>query len=164
MMEHGSVTGNGHVSGASGETPGPWLAILRRSAAVSGVGIAALALAGLAVAGMPAAGSALMGGLIVVVFFGISLLLGHVVGRRSPSAALGAFMAGYAVKVLVLGVLAFGFGAPAWLEGVWFLIAVVTTVVLWQAAELHAFSKLRFQLYGDLPTPGASAGGASNER
>lgn len=159
MTEQGRATGSGNVFRASGETSGPWLAILRRCSIVCGVALLALAVVGLVVAGMPAAGSALLGGVLVVVFFGISLLIGHLVGRRNPSAALGAFMAGYAVKVVVLGVLAFGLGAPAWLDGTWFLIAVVASVILWQVAELHAFSRLRFQLYADPETPPGGAPG-----
>lgn len=161
-MPADSAAGQPRVPRASGETPGPWLAILRLCSAVAAVLVALLCGAAGLLVGSGAAASALAGGVLVVVFFGVSLLIGHWVGRRNPSAALGAFMAGYAVKVVLLGVLAFAFGAPAWLDGTWFLIAVVSTVVLWQAAELYAFSKLRFHLYGSGPESPAPAPGGGH--
>ncbi|WP_417233991.1 hypothetical protein [Arthrobacter sp.] len=133
----------------SGETPSPWLSILRKCSTVTAITTVLAAFVGWLVSGLPAAGSALAAGVVVIIFFGISLGIGHLVGRRNPSATFGAFMIGYVVKVVVLGVLAFGFGTPAWLDGTWLLIGVVSAVVIWQIVELHAFSRLRLQLYND---------------
>ncbi|GAA3682631.1 hypothetical protein GCM10023081_20800 [Arthrobacter ginkgonis] len=153
MTTNGS--GRPSVPSVSGATPGPWLAILRTCLLATAALVAVLAVVAGFVAGTPAAAaSAALGGLLVAVFFGISLLIGHLVGRRNPSAALGAFLAGYVVKVLGFGVLAFGFGRPEWLDTRWFFVAAVASVVVWQAAELRAFSKLRLRLYGD-PTDGS---------
>ena len=70
-------------------------------------------------------------------------------------------MIGYVVKVVLLGGLAFGLGLPAWTDGTWLLVGVVSAVVIWQAVELHAFSKLRLQLYNDpIPTTDVETGGA----
>lgn len=142
-----------HAVRESGETPSPWLSILRKCVAVTGVATVLVALVAWLAAGPAAAGSSLAAGIVVIVFFGISLGIGHLVGRRNPSAAFGAFMIGYVVKVVVLGVLAFSFGAPAWLDGTWLLVGVISTVVIWQIVELHAFSRLRLQLYNDPITP-----------
>lgn len=144
-----------HAVRESGATPSPWLSILRQCALFTGIAVVVTALVALAVAGPAAAGSALGAGAVVIAFFGISLGIGHVVGRRNPSAAFGGFIIGYVVKVVVLGVLAFGLGTPAWLDGTWLLIGVVATVVIWQIVELRAFSRLRLQLYNDPlpPTP-----------
>lgn len=153
-----------HPNGArvvreSGATPSPWLSILRQCLLVTGIAIVVISVLALVVAGSAAAGSALGAGAVVIVFFGISLAIGHLVGRKNPSAAFGGFMIGYVVKVVVLGVLAFGLGMPAWLDGTWLLIGVVATVVIWQVVELRAFSRLRLQLYND-PVPGpADEGG-----
>ncbi|GER24187.1 hypothetical protein NCCP1664_26820 [Zafaria cholistanensis] len=147
---------------ASGATPGPWLAILRTCLVATAVLVAVLAAAaGLVSGSLAGAASAVAGGLLVAVFFGISLLVGHLVGRRNPSAALGAFLAGYVIKVLGFGVLAFGVGRPEWLDTLWFFVAAVASVVVWQAAELRAFSKLRLRLY-DEPAdgPAPQEGGA----
>lgn len=139
----------------SGATPSPWLSILRQCVLVTGIAAVVIAVAALVVAGPAAAGSALGAAAVVIAFFGISLGIGHVVGRKNPSAAFGGFMIGYVVKVVVLGALAFGLGTPVWLDGTWLLIGVVATVVIWQVVELRAFSRLRLQLYNDpaLPTP-----------
>jgi ATP synthase protein I len=156
-----TINGSGRpsVPSVSGATPGPWLAILRTCLLATAAVVAVLAIvAGLAAGTAAAAASAALGGLLVAVFFGISLLIGHVVGRRNPSAALGAFLAGYVVKVLGFGVLAFGFGRPEWLDTRWFFVAAVVSVVVWQAAELRAFSKLRLRLYGD-PADAKGPGG-----
>lgn len=143
-----------HPSGAravreSGETPAPWLSILRKCSAVTGAAAVLVAIVAWSAAGPAAAGSSLAAAAVVIVFFGISLGIGHLVGRRNPSAAFGAFMIGYVVKVVVLGVLAFSLGTPAWLNGTWLLVGVISAVVIWQVVELHAFSRLRLQLYND---------------
>lgn len=138
-----------HAVGESGETRSPWLSILRKCSAVTGGAIVLTAIIAWVASGPSAAGSVLAAGVVVIAFFGISLGIGHLVGRRNPSATFGAFMIGYVVKVLVLGVLAFGFGAPAWLDGTWLLVGVLASVVIWQVVELHAFSRLRLQLYND---------------
>lgn len=143
----------------SGATPSPWLSILRQCALVTGIATVLIALAALVAANPAAAASALGAGVVVIAFFGISLAIGHLVGRRNPSAAFGGFMIGYVVKVVVLGVLAFGLGAPAWLDGTWLLVGVVATVVVWQVVELRAFSRLRLQLYNDPVPPGAATEG-----
>lgn len=158
-----SDTGNGprraKSPSASGETPGPWLAILRKCFVATAVASAAAAAAAYFAAGPAAAGSVAAAAVLVVVFFGSSLLIGHVVGRRNPSAALGAFMVGYVVKVVGFGAVAFLVGAPAWLDKDWFMWSAVGTVVLWQAVELFAFSKVRLRIYND-PEPAADSGKA----
>jgi ATP synthase protein I len=84
-----------------------------------------------------------------MVFFGISLLIGHYVGRSNPSGAIGAFLAAYVVKVVGFGAIVFILGAPAWLDRMWFFVAAVAGVVIWQGAEVFAFSRIRHQLYAD---------------
>ncbi|EMY34649.1 hypothetical protein D477_008338 [Arthrobacter crystallopoietes BAB-32] len=93
--------------------------------------------------------SALLGAALVVVFFGISLLVGHVVGQRNPSGAIGAFIATYILKVVGFGAALFLIGTPEWLDTTWFFIAAVAAVVVWQVAEVHAFSRVRYQIYDD---------------
>ena len=83
--------------------------------------------------------------------------VGHFVGRNNPSGAIGLFVATYFVKVVGFAVVLFVIGAPAWLDGRWFLIGAVVTVVFWQAAEIYGFSKARLQIYND---PETRKGGA----
>jgi ATP synthase protein I len=147
----GPQSGNGSA-GVSGPTPSLWLRLLALSSAAGG---AAIILAGIPAGilnGTDGVLSSTLGGLLVMAFFAISLLVGHFVGRNNPSGAIGMFVATYFVKVVGFAVVLFLIGAPAWLHGRWFLIGAVATVVLWQAAELYGFSKARLQIYND-PEP-----------
>ncbi|PTT68546.1 hypothetical protein [Arthrobacter sp. HMWF013] len=146
--EPGRASGNGHV-GVSGPTKSLWLGLLAVSAAGGGAALLLASLAALLLDGPAAALSTVLGGLLVMLFFAVSLLVGHFVGRRNPSGAIGMFVATYFIKVVGFAVVLFVIGAPAWLNSRWFVIGAVATVVLWQAAELYAFSKARLQIYND---------------
>jgi ATP synthase protein I len=146
--EPGPASGNGHV-GVSGPTKSLWLGLLAMSAAGGGAALLLASLAALLLDGPSAALSSVFGGLLVMLFFAVSLLVGHFVGRRNPSGAIGMFVATYFIKVVGFAVVLFVIGAPIWLNSRWFVIGAVATVVLWQAAELYAFSKARLQIYND---------------
>ena len=149
--ESGPLSGNGNV-GASGPTPSLWLHLLKLSSIASAFGLLLCAVLALLLDGMDGALSSTSGGLLVMLFFGISLLVGHFVGRTNPSGAIGMFVATYFVKVVGFAVVLFVVGAPQWLDGRWFVAGAVTTVVLWQAAEVYGFSKARLQIYNDPQT------------
>ncbi|WP_052274375.1 hypothetical protein [Arthrobacter sp. L77] len=141
------------LSPASEPTDSPWLRILGRSAA-GGAATAVLIAAAALLAASPAAGlSVLFGAALVMVFFGISLLIGHFTGRTNPSGALGLFVVTYAIKVVGFGAVLFLFGTPDWLDRTWFFWGALATVIVWQAAEVVAFSRLRTPLYDDPPGP-----------
>jgi ATP synthase protein I len=149
--EPGHRSGNGPV-GVSGPTKSLWLRLLTLS---TGAGFAALVLAAIPAAilnGAEGVLSSTFGGLLVMAFFAISLLVGHFVGRNNPSGAIGVFVVTYFVKVVGFAVVLFVIGAPAWLHGRWFLIGAVAAVVFWQAAEIYGFSKARLRIYND-PQP-----------
>lgn len=134
---------------ASGPTASPWLGILARSAACSG-GIALLLAAVAALATSPAAGaSVVFGAVLVIAFFGISLLIGHYTGRSNPSGALGLFAVTYAIKVVGFAAVLFFLGTPGWLDRTWFFTGALATVIAWQVAEVLAFSRVRTPLYDD---------------
>jgi len=141
---------------ASGPTAGPWLRILARSAA--GGAATAVLLAGVAlVAASPAAAlSVLFGAALVMVFFGISLLIGHFAGRTNPSGALGLFAVTYAIKIVGFAAVLFLLGTPGWLDRTWFFWGALTTVIVWQVAEVVAFSRIRTPLYDDAAVAAAS--------
>ncbi|KIC66184.1 hypothetical protein AB0284_00735 [Pseudarthrobacter phenanthrenivorans] len=153
--ESGPASGNRPV-GTSGPTPSLWLHLLKRSSIAAAAGLLLCAIPAALLNGASGAVSAVLGGFLVMLFFGISLLVGHFVGRRNPSGAIGAFVATYFVKVVGFAVILFAIGAPEWLHGRWFLIGAVVAVVLWQAAEIHGFSKARLQIYNDPEEKGAS--------
>jgi ATP synthase protein I len=149
--ESGPASGNGKV-GASGPTPSLWLNLLKRSSLAAAAGLVLCAVPAAILEGPGGALSSTAGGLLVMLFFGISLLVGHFVGRNNPSGAIGMFVATYFVKVVGFAAVLFVVGAPAWLHGRWFVAGAVTAVVLWQAAEIHGFSKARLQIYNDPET------------
>lgn len=149
--EPGRSSGTGSV-GVSGPTSSLWLKLLKLSSLSAAAGLLVTAVPAALLDGAAGAVSSTLGGLLVMVFFGISLLVGHVVGRRNPSGAIGLFVATYFVKVVGFAVVLFAIGSPDWLHARWFLIGAVAAVVLWQAAELYGFSKARLQIFND-PTP-----------
>ena len=149
--DSGLPSGNGSV-GVSGPTKSLWLRLLLLSSAAGAGAIVLSGVPALILDGANGVLSSTFGGLLVMLFFAISLLVGHFMGRNNPSGAIGLFVATYFVKVVGFAVVLFVIGAPAWLHGRWFLIGAVATVVLWQAGEVYGFSKARLQLYNDPET------------
>lgn len=149
--DSGPTSGNGSV-GVSGPGRSLWLRLLAISSAAGAGAIILVGIPAVILNGPDGVLSSSLGGLLVMVFFAISLLVGHFMGRNNPSGAIGMFVATYFVKVVGFAVVLFLIGAPAWLHGRWFLIGAVATVVLWQAAEIYGFSKARLQIYND-PEP-----------
>lgn len=147
----GHGTEPGRIPPASGETPSPWLKILGLCSAACGGLLVCAAVAAWLLTGAAAAGSVAFAGILVAAFFGLSLLVGHFVGRKNPSGALGVFVVTYAVKVVGFAAALFALGQPAWLDGTWFFAAAVGTVLVWQICEVIAFSKTRYLLYGSNP-------------
>ena len=149
--DSGPPSGNGSV-GVSGPTRSLWLRLLLLSSAAGAGAIVLVGVAAMLLAGANGVLSSTLGGLLVMLFFAISLLVGHFMGRNNPSGAIGLFVATYFVKVVGFAVVLFVVGAPAWLHGRWFVIGAVATVVLWQVAEVYGFSKARLQIYNDPET------------
>jgi ATP synthase protein I len=147
----GPASGTGPV-GVSDPTESLWLRLLALSSAVAGGALVLAGIAGFLINGAAGILSCVFGGALVMVFFAISLAVGHIVGRNNPSGAIGLFVATYFVKVVGFAVVLFVIGAPAWLHERWFLIGAVVTVVFWQAAEIYGFSKARLQIYNDPET------------
>lgn len=149
--ESGPVSGKGHV-GVSGPTASLWLNLLKRSSLAAAGGLVLCAAPAAVMDGVGGALSSTAGGLLVMLFFTISLLVGHFVGRTNPSGAIGMFVATYFVKVVGFAAVLLLLGAPQWLHARWFVAGAVTAVVLWQAAEIIGFSKARLQIYNDPQT------------
>lgn len=144
---------SGHRSvGVSRATPSLWLRLLFLSSTAAVLGLAALSLAAAVANGPKGLASAATGGMLVIVFFAISLLIGHFVGKNNPSGAIGLFVASYFIKVVGFAVALFAIGRPEWLDGRWFVAGAVTAVVTWQVAEIIGFRKARLQIYND-PSP-----------
>ena len=139
--------------GVSGPSATPWLNILKKCLLVAAAATAALAVAALIVTGWLGAGSVAFGSVVVVAFFGLSLLVGHLFSKRMPKAVMGIFMMTYIVKVLGFGAVLLALGTPTWLNKPWFAGAAVVSVLLWQATEVITFSRQRLQLFNDPADP-----------
>ncbi|CAM3272623.1 hypothetical protein PSET11_01673 [Arthrobacter ulcerisalmonis] len=146
--ESGPVPGNSPV-GASGPTKSLWLHLLKVSSIAGAAGLILCSALATVLNGLTGGLSSAFGGVLVMLFFGISLLVGHYVGRNNPAGAIGVFVATYFIKVVGFAAVLFILGAPAWLHDRWFVIGAVVTVVLWQGAEIFGFSKARLQIYND---------------
>ncbi|GAA2850159.1 hypothetical protein GCM10010523_08400 [Paenarthrobacter ilicis] len=136
----------------SGGQSSLWLRLLALSAVSAVAATAVTCVIAALMNGGQGALSAAFGASLVMLFFAISLLIGHFVGRNNPSGAVGLFVATYFIKVVGFAVVLFVLGAPDWLHARWFLIGAVVAVVFWQAAEIYGFSKARLQIYND-PAP-----------
>ncbi|GAA1341442.1 hypothetical protein [Arthrobacter roseus] len=143
----------GYVDGVSGPTQSPWLRILGTCLQFTAAALVTMTAIAMVSGGVAGAVSALYGAGIVVLFFGISLLIGHYAGRNNPSGAIGLFMAAYVLKVVGFAVVLFLLGTPDWLDRTWFFVAAVVVVIVWQTAEVFAFSKTRNLLYGPVTGP-----------
>jgi ATP synthase protein I len=159
--EHPANGADPNLVPASGATESPWLGILARSAAAAGAVALVLAAAAFLATSPEAGLSVLFGAVLVMAFFGISLLIGHFTGRTNPSGALGLFIVTYAIKVVGFAAVLFLLGTPDWLDRTWFFTGALATVLVWQAAEVFAFSRLRTPLYAGT---GAATDSAAADR
>ncbi|MEA5456097.1 hypothetical protein SPF06_15285 [Sinomonas sp. JGH33] len=134
-----------------------WLRLAALCTGAAGGVAVVLAVAAWLTANAAAAGSVIFAAAVVMCFFAISLLVGHFVGRRNPSGAIGAFAVVYLVKIVGFAALLLWIGTPAWINPPWFGATGIVTVVVWQAVELWGFSRVRLQIFDD-PGDGASSG------
>ncbi|WP_285725315.1 hypothetical protein [Psychromicrobium xiongbiense] len=133
---------------ASGPHQSLWLRILLRCLVVTAVPLViVIGIAALLASGWGAL-SALLGGAVVLVFFALSLLVGHFFGRNESSTALGVFVVGYAVKVIGCGAALMLIDVPVWLDRTWFMVAALVAVLLWQGTEVVVFSRTRRLVFG----------------
>jgi ATP synthase protein I len=138
-------------SGPSAAAASPWLGLAAKCTAASAAVAAALAVGGLVASGTGAAASVAFAAAVVIAFFALSLLAGHIAGRRNPSGAIGVFAVVYVLKIVGFAALLLWIGTPAWVDGPWFGASGIVTVVVWQAVEVLAFSRLRLQIFDDEP-------------
>ncbi|WP_265444933.1 hypothetical protein [Flexivirga meconopsidis] len=95
--------------------------------------------------------SAALGAVIALVFFsGGLLLMDKMVGDNAHAMMAGA-LAIYLAQVIFLGIVIFGLSEASWLDGPAFAIGVIAVTLVWQAAQVVAFIRLRQPVY-DEPT------------
>lgn len=155
-------TGNGAAPGhvvAAGPSASPSWNILKKCLVVDGIALVAMVVLALIFTNSDGVLSVVFGSLLVMAFFGLSLLVGHIFSKRMPQAVMGIFVMTYFVKVVGFAAVLFALGTPTWLNKPWFAAAAVVCVLLWQATEVVIFSKQRFLLFDDHgdSSPAASA-------
>lgn len=119
-------------------------------AVLAGTGTTLLAAGlGLILQGGYAAASAAGGGAAIVILSGLTLLLVDWAERHRPEATILLFMIGFLVKLAGLALLLPVLNVPEWVEPNWAVITAAAVVIVWQAAEISAFVKLRFSVTPD---------------
>jgi ATP synthase protein I len=134
---------------ASGPTASPSWNILKKCLLVAGSAVIVMVVPAFIFTDVQGVLSVLSGSFLVIVFFGLSLLVGHVVGKKMPSAVMGVFVITYFVKVIGFAAVLYAVGTPGWLNKPWFAGAAVATLLLWQATEVVSFTKQRFLFFDE---------------
>jgi ATP synthase protein I len=111
------------------------------------VGLVVIAMAAV-LAGVPGALGAVIGLLVVVVFFTVGLVVVAYAGRISPMMMMTAAVLSYLVKVIVLMVLLKTFETATVFEPRAFGWAAIIGTVAWTVGEMRGFMKLKL-LYAD---------------
>ena len=91
--------------------------------------------------------SSLLGSVIVLLFFGLRLLVMRRTARSNPQLVLAVALGVYTGKIAVLGVAMILLTRISWVDGPALGLSVITTAVVWLAAEMHAFVKLRIPVF-----------------
>lgn len=123
--------------------------MLRSCLLFSACAVVALSVAAAVSDGVAGVASVVSGASIVVVFSGITLLIGHIGGSNDRMFSMTLFILAYGVKIVGFGTILLAVGRPPWLVPGWFLAAALVTVLAWQAAELKTFAASRHTLYTD---------------
>lgn len=139
----------------SGPSESPTWDILKKCLAVDGIAVVVMVVLAFIFTNVDGVVSVLFGSVLVMAFFGLSLLVGHLVSKRMPDAVMGVFVLTYFVKVVGFAAILFALGTPSWLNKTWFAGAAVACVLIWQATEVVIFSKQRHLVFNDLPAPAA---------
>lgn len=117
------------------------------------VGLLAVLVAGVVVGAKGALG-ALLGTLVVVVFFTVSLVVVSRASRVSPYAAMNAAILTYLVKIGVLFGLIVAFQDTTAFDTKTFGLTIIACTLVWTAFEVRAFSRLKMLYVDPDNTPG----------
>lgn len=148
---------------ASGPTESPSWNILKKCLAIDGLAVTVMVVLAFIFTDMDGVLSVLFGSLLVITFFGLSLLVGHLFSKKMPEAVMGIFVMTYFVKVVGFAAVLFAMGTPGWLNKPWFAGAAVACVLIWQATEVVIFSKQRFLIFDEAAAPATSTGDSTPE-
>ncbi|WP_432564702.1 ATP synthase subunit I [Kineococcus sp. SYSU DK003] len=121
--------------------------LLRRASLISGIAALVCVVVAAVWQGVGAGLSALLGGAIVVGFFGARLVVMRKVTEKNPHMIMLTAMVVYSVKVVLLGVAMLLLIRVEGISGPALGFTVIITAVVWLAAELRAFMTMRIPVF-----------------
>lgn len=107
------------------------------------------------VSGMEGFLGALIGVLVVMAFFGLSLLVTSKASRHGPTVLMAAALITYVVKIVLLGVLLVTLRNTDWFSFRAFGLSILVALVVWLSGQVRAFTKYKM-LYVEPGSPGWS--------
>ena len=137
--------------------------ILLRTSVVPAAVTGALCAAGAALLRGPGSiPSALLGAAIVVLFFGARLVVMRRTARSNPHLVLVVALAVYTAKIVLLGLAMLLLTRLAWVDPQALGLTVLVVAVVWLAAEMRGFVRLRIPVFAaqdDAARGGSGTGG-----
>jgi ATP synthase protein I len=121
--------------------------LLRRASRVTAVVAVVCVVVAAVWKGVPAGLSSLIGGAIVIAFFGARLVVMRKVTEKNPHMIMLTAMVVYTVKIVLLGVAMLVLTRIHGISGPALGFTVIVTAVVWLAAELRGFTKLRIPVF-----------------
>ena len=130
---------------------------IARSAALPTALVTVLGVVGWGMArGVTGGTGALLGGLLVIAFFGSGVLLSGAVRSMPPQSAMAIGLAGYTVKIALLALFLVLFFDSQAFDGPAFAITALFASMVWLGAQLRAFTRMRIPTL-DIPDAGHDA-------
>lgn len=117
--------------------------VLRRSAVVTAPAALAMIAVSAVIGGAKGLLGAVLGVALVAAFFGISALIVTRVGRTRPQAAMGAAVASYIVKVLLVLFFVARFSGTTAFNGKLFGLTAIACILVWSAAQAVISMRLK---------------------
>lgn len=121
--------------------------LLRRASLVTGIAAVACVVVAAVWQGLGSGVSALIGGAIVILFFGARLVVMRRVARSNPHLVMMTALVVYTVKVVVLGVTMVLLSRVDGISGPALGFTVIACAVVWLAAELRGFVTMRIPVF-----------------
>jgi len=121
--------------------------LLRRASLVTGVAAVVCVVVAAVWQGLGSGVSALIGGVIVIAFFGARLVVMRRVARSNPQLVMMTALVVYTVKVILLGLALVLLSRVDGISGPALGLTVIVCAVVWLAAELRSFVKMRIPVF-----------------
>jgi hypothetical protein len=147
------------VSGPHG--PGEQFSRLLRSSLLPTLIVGGAVVLGCALLGAREAWSAALGAALVILFFSLSLLVMARTAHLEPVLVMAIVLGVYTVKIVGLGVAMVVLRDATWLSGTALALTVITCTLVWLAAQMRAFTRLRLPVSVAPDGPASSPEGQS---